>query len=103
MYSVGINLREGLKTTKKTIGVICPVDPGYIEFNNFWREFSGKKHKAYEKKLNEKGYKKKPRIHQKLPCPECFSYDVTSRKLPNQKRYQGTCNDCGDIWFQSHK
>jgi len=103
MYSVEINLREGTKTTKKPIGTICPIDDGYFEFNEFWRKWSKKKQEKHNKKLNEIGFRSQPRIRQKLPCGKCFSYNVTIRKVKNQERYQGKCNDCDSVWFQSHK
>jgi len=102
MYSVEINLRIGTHTTKKPIGQICPIDDGYWEFNNFWKKFSEEKQKNLVRKQNEIGYKKKPRIRPKLPCGECFSYNVTVRKIKNEDRYRGKCNDCQFIWFQGH-
>lgn len=118
LYSIKIDFRIGLKTTKESIGKVCPICDSNLVRNpsKFWNKFVIDKKENERVKEQIRSFKgKNPSFEAKhiTKCSECgFSKWIVCRKrIPTKearadgrdlKSWDCICRKCNNTWSQNH-
>ena len=118
LYSIKIDFRIGLKTTKETIGKLCPIcDSSLVRVpSKFWNKFVMDKKEIEKVKEQTRSLKgKNPSFEAKhiTKCDNCgFSKWIVCRKrIPTKaakaegrdtKHWNCICKKCNKNWGQNH-